>query len=123
MFGKIALNDTTEINRNNNFQTFPQAVLLLFRWVSAAGHTDQPRSAQQSECRTRGNPLQRTGQGENWSWVVSLLFIAAHQAAHGTPAQLLATTRHQKSNTDSTLVRKQDRLKARPAAHLLCDPE
>lgn len=31
MFGKIALNDTTEINRNNNFQTFPQAVLLLFR--------------------------------------------------------------------------------------------
>ncbi|KAK2101419.1 Voltage-dependent L-type calcium channel subunit alpha-1C, partial [Saguinus oedipus] len=30
VFGKIALNDTTEINRNNNFQTFPQAVLLLF---------------------------------------------------------------------------------------------
>uniref|UniRef100_A0A7M4FIT0 Voltage-dependent L-type calcium channel subunit alpha n=1 Tax=Crocodylus porosus TaxID=8502 RepID=A0A7M4FIT0_CROPO len=31
VFGKIALNDTTGINRNNNFQTFPQAVLLLFR--------------------------------------------------------------------------------------------
>ncbi|KAG8438803.1 hypothetical protein GDO86_005119 [Hymenochirus boettgeri] len=31
VFGKIALNDTTPINRNNNFQTFPQAVLLLFR--------------------------------------------------------------------------------------------
>ncbi|KAM4676189.1 voltage-dependent L-type calcium channel subunit alpha-1C [Discoglossus pictus] len=31
VFGKIAMNDTTEINRNNNFQTFPQAVLLLFR--------------------------------------------------------------------------------------------
>ncbi|XP_034056726.1 voltage-dependent L-type calcium channel subunit alpha-1C isoform X13 [Gymnodraco acuticeps] len=31
MFGKIALRDGTEINRNNNFQTFPQAVLLLFR--------------------------------------------------------------------------------------------
>ncbi|XP_033017973.1 voltage-dependent L-type calcium channel subunit alpha-1C isoform X39 [Lacerta agilis] len=31
VFGKIALNDTTDINRNNNFQTFPQAVLLLFR--------------------------------------------------------------------------------------------
>ncbi|KAG8447825.1 hypothetical protein GDO86_015071 [Hymenochirus boettgeri] len=30
-FGKIALNDATQINRNNNFQTFPQAVLLLFR--------------------------------------------------------------------------------------------
>nr|XP_032819302.1 voltage-dependent L-type calcium channel subunit alpha-1D-like [Petromyzon marinus] len=31
MFGKIALQDGAEINRNNNFQTFPQAVLVLFR--------------------------------------------------------------------------------------------
>ncbi|XP_053505780.1 voltage-dependent L-type calcium channel subunit alpha-1C isoform X1 [Ictalurus furcatus] len=31
MFGKIALTDNSQINRNNNFQTFPQAVLLLFR--------------------------------------------------------------------------------------------
>lgn len=34
IFGKIALIDGTYINRNNNFQTFPQAVLLLFRLVS-----------------------------------------------------------------------------------------
>lgn len=33
MFGKIAMVDGTHINRNNNFQTFPQAVLLLFRCV------------------------------------------------------------------------------------------
>uniref|UniRef100_A0A8B9RJU7 Voltage-dependent L-type calcium channel subunit alpha n=1 Tax=Astyanax mexicanus TaxID=7994 RepID=A0A8B9RJU7_ASTMX len=31
VFGKIAMVDGTSINRNNNFQTFPQAVLLLFR--------------------------------------------------------------------------------------------
>ncbi|XP_075470088.1 voltage-dependent L-type calcium channel subunit alpha-1S isoform X2 [Ascaphus truei] len=31
VFGKIANVDGTEINRNNNFQTFPQAVLVLFR--------------------------------------------------------------------------------------------
>ncbi|XP_016527366.1 calcium channel, voltage-dependent, L type, alpha 1D subunit, a isoform X11 [Poecilia formosa] len=31
VFGKIAMVDGTQINRNNNFQTFPQAVLLLFR--------------------------------------------------------------------------------------------
>ncbi|XP_076857240.1 calcium channel, voltage-dependent, L type, alpha 1S subunit, a isoform X2 [Brachyhypopomus gauderio] len=31
VFGKIALIDGTVINRNNNFQTFPQAVLVLFR--------------------------------------------------------------------------------------------
>uniref|UniRef100_A0A3P8WTG2 Voltage-dependent L-type calcium channel subunit alpha n=1 Tax=Cynoglossus semilaevis TaxID=244447 RepID=A0A3P8WTG2_CYNSE len=30
-FGKIAMQSYTQINRNNNFQTFPQAVLLLFR--------------------------------------------------------------------------------------------
>ncbi|XP_078520405.1 voltage-dependent L-type calcium channel subunit alpha-1F [Lissotriton helveticus] len=30
-FGKIAMQDGTQISRNNNFQTFPQAVLLLFR--------------------------------------------------------------------------------------------
>uniref|UniRef100_A0A8C8A1Z0 Voltage-dependent L-type calcium channel subunit alpha n=1 Tax=Oryzias sinensis TaxID=183150 RepID=A0A8C8A1Z0_9TELE len=31
VFGKIAMVDGTQINRNNNFQTFPQAVLMLFR--------------------------------------------------------------------------------------------
>lgn len=36
IFGKISLADGTYINRNNNFQTFPQAVLLLFRfWTHA----------------------------------------------------------------------------------------
>ncbi|XP_076316388.1 muscle calcium channel subunit alpha-1-like isoform X2 [Tachypleus tridentatus] len=31
VFGKIALDDSTAIHRNTNFQTFPQAVLVLFR--------------------------------------------------------------------------------------------
>ncbi|KAL7398358.1 hypothetical protein ABVT39_008477 [Epinephelus coioides] len=31
IFGKVALVDGSQINRNNNFQTFPQAVLMLFR--------------------------------------------------------------------------------------------
>lgn len=39
MFGKIALDDATSIFRNNNFQTFPQAVLVLFR--SATGEAWQ----------------------------------------------------------------------------------
>lgn len=33
VFGKVALVDGTQIHRNNNFQTFPQAVLMLFRWA------------------------------------------------------------------------------------------
>lgn len=36
MFGKVAMRDNNQINRNNNFQTFPQAVLLLFRYLSLA---------------------------------------------------------------------------------------
>lgn len=41
MFGKIALDneDAEAIDRNNNFQTFPQAVLVLFR--SATGEAWQ----------------------------------------------------------------------------------
>ncbi|CAB0011622.1 unnamed protein product [Nesidiocoris tenuis] len=39
VFGKIKLDKTTAINRNNNFQTFPQAVLVLFR--SATGEAWQ----------------------------------------------------------------------------------
>ena len=39
VFGKIALNVDTAIHRNNNFQTFPQAVLVLFR--SATGEAWQ----------------------------------------------------------------------------------
>ncbi|KAL1455036.1 hypothetical protein WDU94_009157 [Cyamophila willieti] len=39
VFGKIALNGETAIHRNNNFQTFPQAVLVLFR--SATGEAWQ----------------------------------------------------------------------------------
>ncbi|XP_071642784.1 ca[2+]-channel protein alpha[[1]] subunit D isoform X5 [Temnothorax longispinosus] len=39
VFGKIAIDDSTAINRNNNFQSFPQAVLVLFR--SATGEAWQ----------------------------------------------------------------------------------
>lgn len=39
VFGKIALDDGTEIHRNNHFQTFWQAILVLFR--SATGESWQ----------------------------------------------------------------------------------
>lgn len=39
VFGKIAMQDGTNIHRNNNFQTFPQALLVLFR--SATGEAWQ----------------------------------------------------------------------------------
>ncbi|XP_052780217.1 muscle calcium channel subunit alpha-1-like isoform X4 [Mya arenaria] len=39
VFGRIAINDDTAIHRNNNFQSFPQALLVLFR--SATGEAWQ----------------------------------------------------------------------------------
>ncbi|CAB3241357.1 unnamed protein product [Arctia plantaginis] len=39
VFGKIAIDDETPITRNNHFQTFPQALLVLFR--SATGEAWQ----------------------------------------------------------------------------------
>lgn len=33
-FGKVALDDSTSIHRNNNFHSFPAAILVLFRLVS-----------------------------------------------------------------------------------------
>ena len=42
MFGKISIEfekESRDINRNNNFQTFPQAILVLFR--SATGESWQ----------------------------------------------------------------------------------
>ncbi|CAB1439990.1 unnamed protein product [Pleuronectes platessa] len=41
-FGKVAMQDLTQINRNNNFQTFPQAVLLLFRSDPPLHHLHYP---------------------------------------------------------------------------------
>ncbi|XP_028900764.2 muscle calcium channel subunit alpha-1 isoform X2 [Zeugodacus cucurbitae] len=63
VFGKINLNDETAIHRNNNFQTFPQAVLVLFRSATGEGwqeimmscstdkdvHCD-PRSSETKDC-------------------------------------------------------------------------
>ncbi|XP_019118054.2 calcium channel, voltage-dependent, L type, alpha 1D subunit, a [Larimichthys crocea] len=40
VFGKVAMVDGTQINRNNNFQTFPQAVLLLFRCATGEAWQD-----------------------------------------------------------------------------------
>ncbi|XP_034293021.1 voltage-dependent L-type calcium channel subunit alpha-1D isoform X13 [Pantherophis guttatus] len=40
VFGKVALKDGNQINRNNNFQTFPQAVLLLFRCATGEAWQD-----------------------------------------------------------------------------------
>ena len=50
MFGRIALNDDTNIHRNNNFQSFTWALLVLFRW----GTSRQTDRGRQTDRQTRG---------------------------------------------------------------------
>jgi len=52
VFGKIALDPETAIHRNNNFQTFPQAILVLFR--TATGEAWQEIML---ACSSLGKPI------------------------------------------------------------------
>ncbi|XP_072915388.1 voltage-dependent L-type calcium channel subunit alpha-1C isoform X5 [Hemitrygon akajei] len=58
VFGKIAIDDETQINRNNNFQTFPQAVLLLFRCATGEAWQEIMLSCLPGKPCERESPLQ-----------------------------------------------------------------
>eukprot|EP00050_Salpingoeca_kvevrii_P014645 m.38383 g.38383 ORF g.38383 m.38383 type:complete len:1677 (-) comp5887_c0_seq1:4731-9761(-) len=59
LFGRVELSDDREVNRHNNFRTFPRALLVLFRsatgenWQLIMKHSELSESA--GECTT--NPL------------------------------------------------------------------
>lgn len=62
----------------------------------------------------------------DWEAVASVLSTTSHQATHGdgtAAGNHLKTVGYQKSNTESTLVRKLNKLKANTTTHLLYDPE
>ncbi|XP_037069843.1 muscle calcium channel subunit alpha-1-like isoform X3 [Pollicipes pollicipes] len=50
VFGKIAIDDDSSIHRNNNFQTFPQAVLVLFRSATGEAWQDIMLACQDGLC-------------------------------------------------------------------------
>ncbi|XP_056628678.1 voltage-dependent L-type calcium channel subunit alpha-1D [Triplophysa dalaica] len=77
VFGKIAMVDGTSINRNNNFQTFPQAVLLLFR--CATGEAWQQimlacLPGKQCDSESEYNPGEEKTCGSNFSIVFFISF-------------------------------------------------
>ncbi|KAM7134266.1 LOW QUALITY PROTEIN: voltage-dependent L-type calcium channel subunit alpha-1D-like [Macrochelys suwanniensis] len=63
-FGKVALQDGTQINRNNNFQTFPQAVLLLFRCATGEAWQEIMLSSLPGK---RCDPESDVGPGEEFT--------------------------------------------------------
>ncbi|XP_057213136.1 voltage-dependent L-type calcium channel subunit alpha-1D isoform X3 [Triplophysa rosa] len=77
VFGKIAMVDGTSINRNNNFQTFPQSVLLLFR--CATGEAWQQimlacLPGKQCDSESEYNPGEEKTCGSNFSIVFFISF-------------------------------------------------
>ncbi|CAL8071395.1 unnamed protein product [Orchesella dallaii] len=74
VFGKIPLNSDTEINRNNNFQTFPQAVLVLFRSATGEAWQEIMMACQYKEV---GNSTTSAGSDFTFPFFISFYFLCS----------------------------------------------
>ncbi|XP_048457962.1 probable voltage-dependent R-type calcium channel subunit alpha-1E [Rhincodon typus] len=76
LFGNIGLDDSTPINRHNNFHTFFNALMLLFR--SATGESWQEiMLACLSEKRCEGSSEHRCGTDFAYFYFVSFIFLCS----------------------------------------------
>ncbi|XP_041064599.1 probable voltage-dependent R-type calcium channel subunit alpha-1E [Carcharodon carcharias] len=76
LFGNIGLDDSTPINRHNNFHTFFNALMLLFR--SATGESWQEiMLACLSEKRCEGTSESRCGTDFAYFYFVSFIFLCS----------------------------------------------
>ncbi|XP_067122781.1 muscle calcium channel subunit alpha-1-like isoform X2 [Centruroides vittatus] len=80
VFGRIALNPESPINRNNNFQTFPQAVLVLFR--SATGEAWQEimmacTNKQNAKCDSRSDDTEPCGSEFALPYFISFYILCS----------------------------------------------
>ncbi|CAE1323306.1 CACNA1D [Acanthosepion pharaonis] len=77
MFGRIALDEDTEIHRNNNFQTFPQAVLVLFRSATGEAWQEVMLSCVESKdvaCDPRAKTNNAISCGTNFAYAYFISF-------------------------------------------------
>uniref|UniRef100_A0A8C6T902 Voltage-dependent L-type calcium channel subunit alpha n=1 Tax=Neogobius melanostomus TaxID=47308 RepID=A0A8C6T902_9GOBI len=77
-FGKIAMQDHTQINRNNNFQTFPQAVLLLFRCATGEAWQEIMLASlpgKRCDPESDGEPGEEFSCGSNFAIVYFISFF------------------------------------------------
>ncbi|KAF7695007.1 hypothetical protein HF521_006730 [Silurus meridionalis] len=78
-FGKIAIDDDTELNRNNNFQTFFMAVLLLFRCATGEQWQDIMLAAlpgRRCDPESDYEPGEEYSCGSNLSYLYFISFFA-----------------------------------------------
>ncbi|XP_073496396.1 voltage-dependent N-type calcium channel subunit alpha-1B isoform X5 [Phyllobates terribilis] len=79
VFGNIALVDDSAINRHNNFCTFFQALMLLFRSATGEGwHEIMLSCLSNSPCDPRsGNPKDECGSDFAYFYFVSFIFLCS----------------------------------------------
>ncbi|XP_053377535.1 muscle calcium channel subunit alpha-1-like isoform X3 [Mercenaria mercenaria] len=78
VFGRIAIDDDTAIHRNNNFQSFPQALLVLFR--SATGEAWQQimlaciYDKENVKCDPKAENRDQDSCGNNFAFIYFITF-------------------------------------------------
>ncbi|CAB3400469.1 unnamed protein product [Caenorhabditis bovis] len=84
VFGNIWLNAATEINRHNNFQSFFNAVILLFRCATGEGWQDiMMASVQGKDCARAGSDEinmekgQTCGSNVSYAYFTSFVFLSS----------------------------------------------
>uniref|UniRef100_A0A3Q0ST43 Voltage-dependent L-type calcium channel subunit alpha n=1 Tax=Amphilophus citrinellus TaxID=61819 RepID=A0A3Q0ST43_AMPCI len=77
MFGKIALQDNTQINRNNNFQTFPQAVLLLFRCATGEAWQEIMLACSPSKQCEKGSTNENSTSNEDCGSQFAIIYFVS----------------------------------------------
>ncbi|XP_076140918.1 voltage-dependent N-type calcium channel subunit alpha-1B [Alosa pseudoharengus] len=79
VFGNILLNDDTAINRHNNFQTFFQALILLFRSATGeAWHEIMQHCLSERECEPNsGHTGKECGSDFAYFYFVSFIFLCS----------------------------------------------
>ncbi|NP_001335573.1 Voltage-dependent calcium channel type A subunit alpha-1 [Caenorhabditis elegans] len=84
VFGNIWLNAATEINRHNNFQSFFNAVILLFRCATGEGWQDIMMAAVQGkDCARAGSAEinfekgQTCGSNVSYAYFTSFVFLSS----------------------------------------------
>ncbi|XP_028397956.1 voltage-dependent L-type calcium channel subunit alpha-1D-like [Dendronephthya gigantea] len=72
LFGKIELNDDTAITVHNNFQTFPQAILVLFRSATGENWQQIMMTCTSANCDPRSGST--TGCGTFFAYIYFVAF-------------------------------------------------
>ncbi|XP_015276634.1 PREDICTED: voltage-dependent N-type calcium channel subunit alpha-1B [Gekko japonicus] len=75
VFGNIALNDETSINRHNNFQTFLQALMLLFRSATGEAWHEIMLSCLSNQACDKLSKLSKNECGSDFAYFYFVSFI------------------------------------------------